>query len=77
MLSLDQYDEVWCDYMAAAHQVQDDIEGRPLTQYILDSIRERMYALYLEYQKREPLLPYIDAWIQPRDATYCLIVRPK
>ena len=76
MISLDEYDEIWMEYLTAATDIQCSIEGRLLTQYLLDSTRERFYALYKNFQAREPLLPYIDAWINPREAIFCLIVRP-
>lgn len=77
MISLDGFDSVWGGYMEAAREIADSIEGRPLSQNLMDSTHERMTGLWNDWRAQEPLLPRIDAWIDPRRATFILIVRPQ
>ena len=76
MTNLDEYDEIWIDYYNRAKDIQQSIVGRPLTENLLDTTRVRFLKLHEDFRAREPLLPYIDAWINPREGTFCLIVRP-
>lgn len=76
MKSLSDFDFQWQQYVEEAEYIAARANGRLMNESALISIREQMYMLWKKWSLIEPLLPHIDIWIDRRECTLCLIVRP-